>query len=622
MMSRRRPGPRSRPPFAARVEGLEGRRLPAASIYLPGSVPEYLHQNFADRSATPADVVFFGDSLTSWFGEGGSTQSPWLLPGPEQFVPHATGEDLTAYSPNIWQEQIARFRAFNFGIPGDSAEALLWRVENGELVNPPGPLPAGQPTPTLTPKVVVLLVGINDLIGSSPADLASGAAATHTYAAIKAVIDEIHAQSPTTRVLDMDLLPTGVQAYLGPIQQVNARLNDLPGAAGYGYLQTLDLTKALADPNGDGLANPTLYYPDVRFDPDFSEANIHLNPAGYEIWASALQAPLEHLLGQAAQPPGGVGAELGVFDRKTATYVVDQTSPLGQVVRRLANPTQDTVGALAQQFGNPADANVSVVGDYDGDGLPDFGVYDRTTATFLIARTDGQPSLVAPLGDPTHANIPIVGDYDGDGRADLAVYDATAAVFLVEPSGGGPLLTWSLGDPAHQDIPIAVDYAGTGRTQLALFDRTTSTFIVVPPGGGAPAVLQLGDPSHHTLPLAGDYDGDGRTDYGIYDPTSATFLVIPSGGGAPIIRHLGDPTHANVPITGDYDGDGRTDFAVYDRTTSTLLVDPSGGGTEIVRQFGDPAEPIIPLSAPLIAEVLDPSASPPGSRSRSILRPA
>ena len=607
------------------MESLEGRAVLSASPYAPGTAGAYYHANFAARSDLNANVVFFGDSLTSWFGEGTSTQSPWSLPGPERFAPHATGEIPGPYSPDVFQERIARFRAFNFGIPGDTAEDLLWRVENGELVNPPGTLPAGQPTPTLTPKVVVLLIGLNDIAAASPADLASGAAATRTYAAIKAVIDEIHAQSPTTRVLDMDLLPNNVPDLLTPIRQVNARLNALAGSSGYGYLQTLDLTKALADPNGDGLANPTLYYPDVGFTPEFQEHMFHLNPAGYEVWASALQAPLQGMLGLNGQPPGGVGAELGVFDRKTATFVLDQTSPAGLLVRRVGDPTRDTVGALAQQFGNPADANVPIVGDYDGDGLPDFGVYDRTTATFVIARSDGGPALIAHLGDPTHVNIPIVGDYDGDGDADLAVYDATAAVFLVEPSGGGPLLTWSLGDPAHQDIPIAVDYAGTGRTQLALFDRTTSTFLVVPPGGGTPAVLQFGDPSHHTLPLAGDYDGDGKTDYGIYDPTSATFLVIPSGGGAPIIRHLGDPTHANVPLTGDYDGDGRTDFAVYDRTTSTLRVEPSGGGTEIVRQFGNPKDPEVALSTPLIAEVLGlPSApAPAGSLgSKPTRRPA
>jgi len=610
MMFRRRPRPRSRPRFAARVEGLEGRRLPATSIYSPGSVADYLHRNYAGRGDIAADVVFFGDSLTSWFGEGSSTQAPWLIPGPERFVPHGTGEGGTGTVADIWQERIARFRAFNFGVPGDTTGALLWRVEHGELANPPGAPPAGQPTPTptLAPKVVVLLVGINDLIGSGPGDLASGAAAGRTFAGIKAVIDQIHAQSPATRVLGMDLLPTGVAGLLAPIRAVNAQLEALAGSPGYGYLRTLDLTRALSDPNGDGLADPLLYYPDVSFNPDFQENMFHLKPEGYEAWASALQAPLQEMLGLNGQPQGGAGAELGVYDRRTATFIVDQASPLGRLIRRVGTPTRDTVGALAQPFGNAADANVPVVGDYDGDGLPDLGIYDRTTATFLVARSSGGPALVVPLGDPTHRNIPVVGDYDGDGDADPAVYDATAAAFLVATPGGGAL-TWPLGDPAHEDVPIAADYAGTGRTQLALFDRTTSAFIVVPPGGGPPSVVRLGDPAHRVLPLAGDYDGDGRTDYGYYDPTSATFRIIPSGGGAPIIRRSGDPRHANLPLTGDHDGDGRTDFAVYDRTTSTLRVEPSGGGTEIVRQYGDPADPIVPLSSSPVAEVLGEAAA-------------
>jgi len=606
-MRRRRPRPRTS--FRARIESLEGRAVPAASPYLPGTPGAFLHANFAARSDEAANVVFFGDSLTSWFGEGTSTQAPWSLPGPEQFFPHATGELPGPDAPDVWQERIARFRAFNFGVPGDTAETLLWRVEHGELANPPGATPAGQPTPTLAPKVVVLLVGLNDIAAAGPGDLASGAAAGRTFAGIKAVIDQIHAQSPATRVLGMDLLPTGVAGLLAPIRAVNAQLEALAGSPGYGYLRTLDLTRALSDPNGDGLADPLLYYPDVSFNPDFQENMFHLKPEGYEAWASALQAPLQEMLGLNGQPQGGAGAELGVYDRRTATFIVDQASPLGRLIRRVGTPTRDTVGALAQPFGNAADANVPVVGDYDGDGLPDLGIYDRTTATFLVARSSGGPALVVPLGDPTHRNIPVVGDYDGDGDADPAVYDATAAAFLVATPGGGAL-TWPLGDPAHEDVPIAADYAGTGRTQLALFDRTTSAFIVVPPGGGPPSVVRLGDPAHRVLPLAGDYDGDGRTDYGYYDPTSATFRIIPSGGGAPIIRRSGDPRHANLPLTGDHDGDGRTDFAVYDRTTSTLRVEPSGGGTEIVRQFGTATDPEVAISAPPIAEVLDPPAPP------------
>ena len=602
--------PRPRPAFRAGLEAMERRVVLSASPYAQGSAGAYLHANFVARSQEDPNVIFFGDSLTSWFGEGSSAQTPWSLPGPEQFVPHASGELPGPGTPDIWQQRIAGFRAFNFGVPGDTAADLLWRIENGELADPPGPLPAGQPTPTLAPKAVVLLIGLNDIAASSPADLASGAAAERTFAAIRAVIDEIHAQSPATKILDMDLFPTGLADLVQPIRQVNARLDALAAAPGYGYLRTMDLSGPLSDLSGDGMSNPLLYFPDVGFNPNFVRGMFHLNPDGYEVWASAVQAPLRRMLGLAAQPQGGVGAELGVYDRKSATFVVDQSSPAGRLLQRVGSPTRETVNALAQPFGNAADDNAPVVGDYDGDGIPDLGVFDRTTATFILARSGGGPPIVARLGNPAHDNIPVVGDYNGDGHADLAIYDATAAAFLVVPSGGGPLLTWPLGNPAHQDVPLAVDYAGSGRTELALFDRTTSTFIVEPPAGGVPTALQLGNPAHHNIPLTGDYDGDGRTDYGYFDPTTATFVVIPSGGGPALIRQFGDPRHAVVPITGDYDGDGRTDFAIDDRTTSTLMVQLSGGGPAIVRQFGNPADPIVPLSSPLGAEVLDPPPAP------------
>lgn len=74
----------------------------------------------------PADVVFLGDSITQGF---------------ENNI--------------VWHENYNRMRVLNAGIASDRVEHILWRTQNGLFDK-------------ITPKVVVLLAGVNNLALASP----------------------------------------------------------------------------------------------------------------------------------------------------------------------------------------------------------------------------------------------------------------------------------------------------------------------------------------------------------------------------------------------------------------------------------------------------------------------
>jgi lysophospholipase L1-like esterase len=194
------------------------------------------------RDVTP-NVVFFGDSITYNFGYGFGAAS--------------------------WGRTIAPLSAACFGIPGDTAENLLWRIEAGrELVG--------------SPKVAVIEIGINDLV-------AQGESVPYTVAAIEAVVDAIHALSPATRVELMGLLPAfgPSNPFRAEIEQVNTALARFASASSTGFT---DVGPSLTDRATGSIA--------ATFGTDLG----HPNALGYQIIAGDIIGVLDGLLGMLPTP--------------------------------------------------------------------------------------------------------------------------------------------------------------------------------------------------------------------------------------------------------------------------------------------------------------------------------
>jgi lysophospholipase L1-like esterase len=207
-----------------------------------------LHQQYlAEAAATPANVVFLGDSITYHWGD--------------------TARDDRGSA--VWDAEIAPFGALNFGIPTDTTQGVLQRIQDGELAG--------------GPKVVVLNIGINDLLYVDQT-------VAGTVAGIEAVVAAVRRASPQSKVVLMGLLPSG-QDPNSPariqIRQVNAQLAALADGAS---LIFLDLTDQFLQP--DGTVRPSLF-----------ADGLHPSAQGYQIWASALANPLLRLLDSSLHGP-------------------------------------------------------------------------------------------------------------------------------------------------------------------------------------------------------------------------------------------------------------------------------------------------------------------------------
>lgn len=163
------------------------------------------------------------------------------------------GDSLTERGE--WWELLDRPVA-NRGVAGDTVETVRARLDD---------------IAALDPRVVFVLVGINDLLaGASPEALA-----THHAA----LIAELRERLPRARIVAESLLPIRDELVARDAELTSAtvrRASELcrRGAAAAGA-DWLDLHAWLADPAGE-------------LDPRYSSDGLHLSGAGYRAWAVAL----------------------------------------------------------------------------------------------------------------------------------------------------------------------------------------------------------------------------------------------------------------------------------------------------------------------------------------------
>ena len=186
------------------------------------------------------DIVMLGDSITHFWGG-------------EPVGGRRTGAEE-------WNRFFAGRTVVNLGYGWDRTENVLWRLENGEFEG-------------VTPKVVVLMIGTNNITLNTPDEIAAGVAAICT---------SIHERSASTRILLLAIVPRGQQpdatrAKVDDVNRLIARLDDRDDVT------FLDIGAKFLEPDGP-------ISPEVMYD------YLHPSAKGYAIWSAAMARTLERLL--------------------------------------------------------------------------------------------------------------------------------------------------------------------------------------------------------------------------------------------------------------------------------------------------------------------------------------
>src|SRR5262249_44263053 len=193
-----------------------------------------LHEKFVETAKKgDVDVLFLGDSITQ--GWGGAK--------------------------DVWDKAFGAHKPANFGIGGDQTGHVLWRITEGKELE------------GIQPKVVVLMIGTNNMGSNSAEQIADG---------VTAIVKELNHQRPHTKILLLGIFPRSAKAtdsVRDKIKDCNGRIAKLDDGKMVHYL---DIGGKFLESNG-GL--PKEIMPDA----------LHLSKKGYQIWADAIKEDLRKM---------------------------------------------------------------------------------------------------------------------------------------------------------------------------------------------------------------------------------------------------------------------------------------------------------------------------------------
>lgn len=207
---------------------------------LPGGKPSpaFLEKHDAfirQAAAVNPDVLFLGDSITAEWLEAGRA---------------------------IWSKHVTVYKPLNLGISGDRTENVLWRLSNGEIDK-------------IKPKVIVLMIGTNNLYMYSVDEICEGVAA---------ILNELNDRLPESKILLLGILPRAKSAdarVRTKIRQINEQLAKMADGKN---IRFLDFGGELVEPDGS-ISEEIM--------PDF----MHLSESGYNIWFDEMSPYLIEMLG-------------------------------------------------------------------------------------------------------------------------------------------------------------------------------------------------------------------------------------------------------------------------------------------------------------------------------------
>ncbi|WP_367343454.1 FG-GAP repeat domain-containing protein [Methanomethylovorans sp.] len=217
----------------------------------------------------------------------------------------------------------------------------------------------------------------------------------------------------------------------------------------------------------------------------------------------------------------------------------------------------NTINSSADIAGFGWEGTEPIIGDWDGDGVTDLGVYNTAGNNFLLQADSG--FTIIGLGWP--GVTPVVGDWDGNGAEEVGVYDNAGTWALWNTSTGSADI---VGFGWEGTEPVVGDWDGDGTTDLGIYNRNGNNFVLWTDSGYE--VIGLG--WEGVTPVVGDWDGDGKHEVGVYD-NGTWALWNTSTGSADIVGFGWEGTE---PVVGDWDLDGISDLAIYNNQGNNFLL--------------------------------------------------
>ncbi len=263
-------------------------------------------------------------------------------------------------------------------------------------------------------------------------------------------------------------------------------------------------------------------------------------------------------------------------------------------VGQFSNPDVNYLGTptgIANQRDNHRSGNLtaSIVANFRlaPDPAPNdlVGIY-RSADRLFLTDVDGSGTWTPPTDKACQlgvaGDVPLVGDWNGDGVDEPGVYRPSTRQFLLDVNGDCALNFGAGGDLGCRFIgldgePIIGDWNGDGDDDIGLYDNRLFRMDLDESCSWTPATdaVALFGLSGDT-PIIGDWNADGDDDIGIYRPSNRIYLMdrdesgtwTPPGDLGCLFGLSGD-----TPIIGDWNSDGDDQIGAYRPSARMFLMD-------------------------------------------------
>jgi beta-glucosidase len=183
------------------------------------------------------------------------------------YVGDSIVEGYETQGKDTWDRYYAPRYALNLGISGDRTEHVLWRLDHGNLDG-------------ISPTLAIVMIGQNNGGRNTAEEISAG---------VTAVVQQIRAKLPTTKILLLAIFPrrakpTEERTVLAQASRIAATLADNQ------TIFYLDINQIFLRPDGSIPA---------ELMPDFE----HPSAKGYRLWAEAIEPTVAALMGDKAIAP-------------------------------------------------------------------------------------------------------------------------------------------------------------------------------------------------------------------------------------------------------------------------------------------------------------------------------
>jgi hypothetical protein len=269
-------------------------------------------------------------------------------------------------------------------------------------------------------------------------------------------------------------------------------------------------------------------------------------------------------------------------------------------------------GCTEASFTQPASSPVGVgttpvpiaVGDFNGDGKPDFAVANNSSNNVTILLGNGSGGFLQAASSPVGAGMSpssvAVGDFNIDGKPDLAVANNNSNDVTILLGNGIGGFAQPIGSPVgagNRPISVAVsDFNLDGSPDLAVGNISSNDVTILLGNGSGGFSPSAGSPvGVGDLPrfvAVGDFNLDGKPDLAVTNGSSGNVTILLGNGSGGFSQPAGSPVSAgNGPqsvAVSDFNHDGKLDLAVANFGSNDVTILLGNGMGSFSQPAGSP----------------------------------